>query len=143
MLPAMKILLHAVLVLLLYRAGAQPNYKNISLVEAQALAKVNGKMILIQLEASNCDECNMVADKGMSDKEVVAKIDEAFIPVRISSRHPDREEINVRYNISESGFGTLFIDMNGALILKYLRSTSVSQEYKNQLDKALYSSGRA
>ena len=139
----MKILLPALLLLQGYTASAQPVYKNIPFAEARQLARVNGKVILLQLESADCDECNEVADKGMSDNEVVKKIEEAFIPIKISARNPDRDAIAMQYNIPETGFGTLFIDMNGALLLKFLRSTTFAQEYKNQLDLALYSLGES
>lgn len=135
----MKIIL-SFLFLFLFRfvSSAQPDYKNLAFDEALRLAKANSKMVFMQFESSDCEECNEVADKGLSDKELSARINETFIPIKINSKHPDRDDIALQYNISPTGFGSLFIDMNGALILKYPKTISMSGEYFNQIDIALY-----
>src|SRR5689334_9804284 len=101
---AMKIFFSLLFVACAHLVTAQVNYKDISFGAALQLAKVNGKLIFLQFESADCDECNEVAEKGLSDKEVVSRIDEAFIPVKISARNADREQIAMLYNLPGTGF---------------------------------------
>jgi hypothetical protein len=133
---------HLLLVLFLFPAcyaHAQVNYQPITLSEALARSNKEGKLIMVQYESVDCYQCNEVADKGLNDPEVSSRINQTFIPIKISSTHPDRALISSLFNIN--AFGTLFINQGSTLVHAYLQSTTFSGEYKKQIDLALNKSG--
>ena len=134
----MKLLPTLLLVLFINTLSAQTNFRNVSFADALRMAKEEGKMVIMQLESQECDPCNEVANKGLDDKEVGNRIEQAFVAIKISPKHADRSQIESQYNMPK-GFGTLFIDMNGTLIKKLPGTTSNPKEYLRQIDLALYS----
>ncbi len=138
----MKIYLLLLFALLTNTLNAQIKYRNVSFAEALRMAKAESKMMLLQFESEDCNQCNEVADKGMEDIEVAKRIEQTFVPIKISPKHPDRSFIELEYNMVH-GFGTLFIDMNGSLMHVFKRSTTFSKEYLNQIDLALYSTSES
>ncbi len=123
---------------------AQVAFQNISFSDALNRSKQEGKLIFLQFEAADCNQCNDVANKGLSDKDISDKINQTFICVRINSGHPDRTMIAARYSLNAGqSFGTLFINSDGTILHKFLRTTSFSKEYLNQMDIALQKAGEA
>lgn len=123
---------------------AQVNFTSIPIDEALQKAQSEGKIIFLQFEAADCNQCNDVADKGLSDKHVAEKINQTFLCLKIDAQHPDRNKIATTYNINaDRGFGTLFIDNNGTVVHKFLKTTSFSKEYSNQVDVALMKAGES
>ena len=122
--------------------SAQVSFSSISFSQALQDAQGQGKLIFLQFEAANCEQCNDVANKGLSDKTVADKINQTFFCLKIDSQHPDRNRIAQDYNINaDKGFGTLFLDNNGTLIHKFLQTTSRSKDYLVQTDIALSKAG--
>ena len=138
----MKILFPLLFIFIGNTINAQTNFRNISFTDALHMAKAEGKMLFMQFESEDCDQCNEVADKGLEDIEVGKRIEQAFVAIKITSKHPDRIQLTGQYNMHK-GFGTLFIDMNGALIHKFGKSTTFSKEYLNQIDLAIYSTSES
>jgi hypothetical protein len=123
-------------------SSAQVNFSSVSLDDALQRAQSEGKLIFLQFEAAACNQCNDVANKGLQDKDVADKINQTFFCLKISLQHPDRSKIASTYSIdADRGFGTLFLDNNGTAVHKYLRTTSFSKEYLNQVDIALSKAG--
>jgi hypothetical protein len=123
---------------------AQIDFSSLSFNEALQKAQSEGKLIFLQFEAASCSQCNDVANKGFDNKEVADKINETFFCLKIDAQHPDRDKIATTYNLNaKNGFGTLFIDHNGAIIHKFLKTTSRSKEYLTQLDIALIKAGES
>jgi len=123
-------------------SSAQVNFSSVSFTDALQKAQSQGKIIFLQFEAASCNQCNDVANKGFENKEVAEKINKTFFCVKIDIQHPDRNKIATTYNVNaDKGFGTLFIDNNGTVIHKFLKTTSFSQEYLNQVDVALLKAG--
>jgi len=121
---------------------AQTNFRNISFAEALRMAKAEGKMVFMQFESEDCEHCNEVADKGLEDKEVGNRIEQSLIALRITIKHPDRTQLAEQYNMHKK-FGSLFIDMNAALVHKFLKTTTFGKEYLKQIDLALYSTSES
>ncbi|MEO6583181.1 MAG: hypothetical protein ABIO05_02590 [Ferruginibacter sp.] len=122
---------------------AQPGFEEITFADALTAAKAKGKMIFVQYESADCDECNEVAYKGVSAPEVAKKINDIFIPIKINLTHTDRDAISLQYDLSPTSFGILFLDMNGALVSKFLQSTTRYVTYLEQIDLALYKLGES
>ena len=113
---------------------AQVNFTSIPIDEALQKAQSEGKIIFLQFEAADCNQCNDVADKGLSDKHVAEKINQTFLCLKIDAQHPDRNKIATTYNINaDRGFGTLFIDNNGTVVHKFLKTTSFQKNILTRL----------
>jgi hypothetical protein len=122
--------------------SAQVNFSSISFNDALQRAQSEGKLIFLQFEAAACNQCNDVANKGLQDKDVADKINQTFFCLKISPQHPDRFKIASTYSMdADKGFGTLFLDNNGTAVHKFLKTTSFSREYLNQVDIALSKAG--
>ena len=128
--------------LLLFVQGfSQTNFSSGSLKEALQKAANEGKFVLIQFEAADCERCNDVANKGFENKELAEKLEQTFICLKINANHPDRTEIASTYKLNEKAFGTLFIDNNGSLLHSYLKTTTFSKDYIKQIDIAFSKAG--
>ena len=121
---------------------AQVNFSEIPFTDALQRARSEGKIIFLQFEAANCNQCNDVANKGFENKELADKINKTFFCLVINAQHPDRNKIATAYNMNvDKSFGTLFIDNNGTVVHKFLKTTSFSKEYSDQVDIALMKAG--
>ncbi len=122
--------------------SAQIHFSSVSFNEALQKASAEGKIIFLQFEAADCNQCNDVANKGFDNKEVADKINQTFFCLKIDPQHPDRSRIAASYNLdANEGFGTLFIDNSGTIIHKFLKTTTFSKEYLNQIEVALMKAG--
>lgn len=140
----MKSFLSFLMLLFCTSVWAQAPFQNISFTEALQKSAAEGKLILIQFEAKNCTQCNEVADKGLSDKNLSEQLSQTFISLKVNANHRDRSLIASRYNISsESGFGTLFINQAGTLLHKFSRTTTRPEAYADQMDIALSKAGES
>jgi hypothetical protein len=137
---AMRLLFLVTSLITCFFCFSQNPFQDISFGEALKKSLQEGKLIFIQYESAGCNQCNEVANKGLENEELAQQLAETFICLRITPEHKDREEIGNLYNIA-SGFGSLFIDQNKALIHSYRKTTSRAVEYKQQIDIALTKAG--
>jgi hypothetical protein len=137
-----KLALLILSVLLAPLCYCQLHYRDITCAEALQMAKQSQKIIFLQYESATCNECNEVADKGIGAQEVSERIQSAFIPIKITSTSPDRQQVGKEYNIL-NGFGSLFIDWNGNLLHSFHITTTRSREYADQITIALNKAGEA
>src|SRR5579864_8730425 len=64
--------------------------------QAFAQAKAAEKPILLSLSAVWCHWCHVMDETSYSDPEVIATLNEGFIPVRVDA--DQRPDVNARYN---------------------------------------------
>ena len=121
---------------------SQVEYEEASLNEALAKARSESKLVFLQMASPSCRECNAVAEKGLSDKELSELINQTFITLYVDDNHPDRLQIEKMYNLPD-GFGILFLNSDGTLIHRYPGSSTRSQPYKEHIDMALYRAGES
>lgn len=110
----------------------QLNFQNISFEDAILKSKQTGQFIFIQVESPSCIKCNEVAEKSFQNKELSEQIENTFICIKITSSHPDRNQVESLYNI-KNGFGSLFVDNDKTLIHSYPMTTTLAAEYKKQI----------
>lgn len=81
--------------------------------EAFARAKRDDKPILLSISAVWCHWCHVMDETSYSDPQVIAAINERFVPVRVDNdRRPD---VNARYN--QGGWPTTaFLTPDGSLL---------------------------
>ncbi len=121
-----------------YKPGFdQVNFKTFSFDKALQQSQKTGKLIFLQFESADCNQCNEVANKGFEDNGLAELVEQTFICLKISADHPDRNRIATLYNKKKDGFGTLFINSDGSLIHNYSGTTTVATKYKEEIDKAL------
>ena len=53
---------------------AQQLFGNLNLKEALQRADEQGKLVFLQFESDDCQQCNDVADKGLSDEKLQAML---------------------------------------------------------------------
>ncbi len=139
-----KLLFYLVTLVFFNTIFAQTYFSSIPFSVALKRSADEGKIIFLQFEAADCQQCNEVAEKGLSDKDLAEHVANTFVLIRVSKDHPERNEIATRYNIkTESGFGSLFIDRNGTLLHKFLASTTNSKDYYKHIDLAINKAGES
>jgi Thioredoxin-like len=100
-------------------------------------AQKSGKKLLIQIETtSDCEKCNILGKQQFDNDALKKTILENFIPIYINTKSKDRELINNLYELSNENFGTLFVENNGDLLYKYLRTSTSLVFFKAALDSA-------
>ena len=119
---------------------SQVQFESIPFEAAMLRAKEAGKMLFIQFESATCDQCNEVADKAFEDIKLGKQLKQGFICVKMTPRHPDRNNVANVYE-KENFFGSLFLTSDGALIHTFPKSTSMSDSYFKEIDKALTKAG--
>lgn len=120
---------------------AQISFSNLSFDMALSASKQTGKVIFLQFESVNCNQCNEVADKAFNDIKLGELVNATLIPLKITADHPDRNKIAATYNKSERSFGTIFLTGDGTLIHNYSKTSSQPKSYEEEIDKALYKAG--
>jgi hypothetical protein len=131
-------------VLFVTTLSAQVSFSSLPFSQALQDAQAQGKLIFLQFEAANCEQCNDVANKGLKDKIVAERINQTFYCLKVDAHYPDRVKIAHDYNIdADKGFGTLFLDNNGTLVHKFLQTTSRSKDYLDQTEIALSKAGES
>jgi hypothetical protein len=75
--------------------GQSLNFQNIGFDEALKLAKESKQIIFIQL-TSNCNECDVVAEQGLSGKQV-SEVFKDFIKIKV--QHGSEDYKNISKNI--------------------------------------------
>jgi Thioredoxin-like len=136
-----KITTLSVLLLLSFSVFAQVVFENLSYDGALQRSKETGKLVFLQFESVGCEQCNEVADKAFENKKLSETLEQTFICIKISADHPDRNKVASLYNKSNDGFGSMFIASDGTLIHNYPRSTTRSDSYQQEIDKALTKAG--
>ena len=120
---------------------SQVNFESLTFDAALQLSKKTGKIIFLQFESTDCIQCNEVANKAFENKELGEFAGQAFICIKITVDHPDRDKVALSYNKKEGSFGTLFINSDGTLIYSYPGSSTVPKTYREHIDKALTKAG--
>ncbi|MBL7743327.1 MAG: DUF255 domain-containing protein [Chitinophagaceae bacterium] len=122
------------------RAFNQVKFENISFEQALQKAKESGKLIFLQFESPDCDQCNEVADRGLEDPKIGNRLEQGFISIKITGNDPDRKRIANFYG-KEKFFGSVFLGTDGNLIHTFPKTTTFSEDYIKQIDIALYKAG--
>ena len=139
-----KLLLCLATLVLFNTVFAQTYFSPISFSAALKKAADEGKIIFLQFEAADCQQCNEVAEKGLSDKLLEEQLRLTFILIKIPTDHPDHNQIATRYKMNiKSSFGSFFIDNNGTLLHKFPATTSFSKDYFKHIDLALNKAGES
>jgi hypothetical protein len=119
---------------------AQGPFTVTGLDEALHAASDQGKMVFVQFESGACRQCNEVADKAFADPALSASMKQAFICLKIDPAHPDREKFSERYNMPASA-GTVFLNSDGTLVRKFMKTTSSPAAYRNEINEVLQRAG--
>lgn len=134
----MKYIFVTLLFLLSKSSFGQSLFQNISFNDAIIKSLKSGKLVLIQLESSECEMCNYLGEKAFENTSIANKAAETFIPIFIGPKNPDRDLINGLFNLSYESFGTIFVDGNKNIIHRFEKTTSLTSEYNAVFDEALY-----
>lgn len=123
--------LRLVILLLLFAVivQAQPmKYASLSFSEGLKNAKKSHQILFIQLE-SDCDQCNSVADQGLSGEEI-NELFGKFLCIKTGYNTDDYKKIISDYRIFPNYPSSLFVDSNGNYLSALLnQSTTNRNEY--------------
>jgi tetratricopeptide (TPR) repeat protein len=122
-------------------AFGQVRFKSISFDDALLQSKKKGKIIFLQYESANCNQCNEVADKAFANEDLAELINQTFLCIKITPSHPDRVRIASLYNKTDDSFGSMFISSDGNLVHNYSGSATFINKYKEEIDQALTKAG--
>lgn len=108
--------------------GQAIRYEALSFSDALKKAKHTKQIVFVQM-VSDCEECNTVADKGLSGDDVAA-IFSRFICIRVLPGSDDYLKISEQYRISPVYPTSLFLNHEGHMLeIMYNLSTSQTSEY--------------
>ena len=99
-------------------------------------AKKEKKLVFIQLESTECNQCNDVAMTGLGSKQLKEKYDAHFFSAKIKATDNLRADFIKKYKLRES-MGSFYFDANQNLLLKNGMTTSLATTYLEWADKAL------
>jgi hypothetical protein len=134
----------AVLLLCSFGVFAQVNFQPFSFDKALAKAQLEGKLLLVQFEASDCDRCNDVANKAFADKALGAKVEASFVCVKISAESPERSRVATLLQLDPNkAFGTFFLGGDKTVLQAFPRSSTLPSQYQAQVDIALNNAGES
>lgn len=122
-------------------AMTQITFENISYDAAFLRSKQTGKLVFLQFESQNCKQCNEVADKAFSDKNLGEMMNQTFICIKITATHPDRKNIIESLKNPHFSFGSLYFTSDGSLIHTFPKTTTVAKSYEEETGKALTKAG--
>jgi len=95
-------------------------FQTMSLEEAKLLSKKTGKLIFIDIYASWCGPCKMMAKGPFQDEKVGSVYNSSFINLKIDAeKDADGEFVSRAYAVSAYPT-TVFIDGDGKLIKKFV-----------------------
>lgn len=140
----MKIHPQQILLVIIFKSSlslGQISFSFNSFDEALSASRETGKLIFLQFESANCRQCNEVADKAFQEAKLGEIVNSTLIPIKITSNHPDRKEIERKYDKNDRRFGTLFISSDGTLIHTYEKTSSWAKNYEEEIHKALNKAG--
>ena len=134
----MKSYCTVLLLLISLNVSSQTVFQNISFDEAVTQARKTGKLVLIQLESLDCEKCNYVAARGYESAALAKRVAEEFIAIKIDSKNSDRNILNGLYDLSNTSFGTFFIDGDKNLIHRINKTTDNSNDYLEEFGVARF-----
>lgn len=109
-------------------SGQPLRYANLDFSEALSKAKNDNQIVFVQLD-SDCDQCNSVANDGLSGDEI-GELFGKFVCIKVSFNTEDYKKIISDYRIFPNFPSSLFIDSKGNYLASLLsRSTSNRNEY--------------
>ncbi len=104
-------------------------------------ARKEGKLVFLQFQSEDCQQCNKVADMALNSPLLSEKFNQNFVSGRInkSSLHQKAKEF-LHFEIE---YGSIFADASGQVILIQNSTTSNVIQYINWADEAISKSKEA
>jgi hypothetical protein len=139
----MKRSLIILLILISNLSIGQVKFEDISLNEAFIKASKEGKIVFVQFVSESCKQCNEVAERAFSDKQLGIKAGEKCIAIKIDLQRTDRTSFIEKYNSDES-LGSFFFTGDADLLHRTTNTTSFATAYINDIELAYnkFSEGR-
>lgn len=108
-----------------------------SIEDAFKQAKKENKIVMIYVEAANCNECNEVAAKGISSNLAKSNISNNAIYLRVKKLPAEFNNSSSLYILYPDYFGTIFFDADKNILDVMNGSSSSYIPYLAHIDKAL------
>ena len=122
----------------IFTSQAQVNFEEFNSVESLlSKAKKEKKLIFVQVASPNCNQCNDVAQKGLSQPALKEKFEANFIATFIKHEGEMYKKLVKETDLKEFPMGSLFYDSEGYLISKMSSTSSSAMSYLNAADQAI------
>lgn len=117
---------------------AQVKFENFSsLNNLLSKAKTEKKLVFVQVASETCNQCNEVAQKGLSNSALKEKFAINFLATSIAHGGELYQQIMDKINVKDFSMGSLFLDEDGYLLLKSNTTTTYALTYLNNADEAI------
>ena len=104
-------------------------------------AKVEKKLIFIQIETNECNQCNHVAMIGLSGSQLLEKYQVNFISTKI--KQTDLIYITLIKNLRiDKAVGSIYLNAEGEFLMNQNMTTSNTMSYLDWADKAKFYAGK-
>ena len=100
-------------------------------------AKSKKKLIFIQVKSLECDQCNIVAKKGLSNTSLKEKFEFNFVSLETSPNQLIYKEIIESINLEDLNLGSLFLDEEGYLLVRMGSTSSSALIYLENANQAI------
>ena len=127
-----RILILLPILLLSFLVNAQMGFRNISYEKAVKKAAQENKLIFLQHESEQCDQCNETANKAFTDAKLMRAISQKFIAIKMGKDNSSRNAFDSIFGM-KGRTGTLYIDKNGRLVHRSPIISSSSNYYFGEL----------
>ena len=122
----------------IFTSHAQVDFKEFSSVESLlSKAKKEKKLVFVQVASPDCNQCNDVAQKGLSQPALKEKFEANFISTSINHESELYKKLVKESDLKEFSMGSLFYDTDGYLISKMTSTSSSAMSYLNAADQAI------
>jgi len=115
-------------------------YHTGNLASAKKMAKTENKMVFVKFYADWCVPCKWMDETTLSDRSVVQKINDNFVPIKVNI--DDFDGFALRQELGISVLPTMIIyDSNGAMV-KRMEETLPASKLNRALDHLMRQNGK-
>lgn len=132
------LLLSYLLLFTIFSTNAQVKFEAFSSLDKMlSKAKKDNKLVFVQIESNNCNQCNDVAKTGLSSVILKEKFDVNFISTLVKYDSDFFNQVLAKANFNDFTMGSIFLDADGFLLSKINSTVSSSTYYMNYADQAI------
>jgi hypothetical protein len=113
----------------------QPLFEDILFKEALEKARVQNRLVMVILDAKECQQCNEVASKGLENIQVKKRLAKDYLCIRPEPSGEDWNDLLQKYS-STDAFGIMFFTPKGQFLSQVKSSSSQAEFYLEQIELA-------
>lgn len=132
------LLLSSLLFFLTFSTNAQVKFEVFpSFDKVLSKAKKENKLVFVQVNSDKCNQCNDVAQTGLSGTALKEKFEYNFTSILVNQGDKILKEVLEKADLKDFNVGSLFFDSDGYLLWKISSTASSPMVYLNYADQAI------